>query len=749
MVALWVCAFVPAVFGAAALPHELKGGGFGRADAPSAVALRELQRRLPVGVSRVTVVFTSDRLDARGGAFQRLEEQALAGITPQAVPGLLDVQTLASTGASDLVSLDGHASLAVLDFKTTLEETQGQVGRLRELLRPTALRAAITGEPALYDDMERVVSHDIKVAEGYTLPLALLVLVLVFGSLVAAGLPVAGGGMAVTVTLGLLALLARAFDFSFFMMNTATMLGLAVGIDYSLFMVGRFREELGRGRPVPDAVEVTVARAGRSIFFSGLTVFVGMAGLLIYRSMVLRSIGIGGSLVVFFSVLAALTLLPALLGMLGPRVDALRLLGRHEGGSRFWERWSGWVMAHPVGVLICTCAFVLVLAWPALRLQVDVPDASVLPTSTASRQGFDTVQRHFDPGVIGPTNVLLTWPATGPGAQPLSGPSLERAWAYARRLQALPGVKKVTSVVTLPGVSSAAQAARFWKDVEAPNGGGAGGGGRGLGLLGGLFDAQTRLSARRLAAATTAPGAILFLVSPDSAPASPRARELAVRIRELAPPPGARVSVSGVSADVQDFVADLSGQFPWIVLFVVGTTFVVLLFFARSIVLPVKAVVVNSLAVLAAYGVLVWLFQWGHLEGPLGFTATGYLDATLPVLLFCSVFGISMDYEVFLVTRMREAWLETGDNVAAVRFGLVTTGRIITSAALIIVVVTGSFAFTSIVVTKAIGVGLAVAVGLDATVVRVLLVPAVMRLLGRWNWYLPAWLDRVLPRVGE
>jgi uncharacterized membrane protein YdfJ with MMPL/SSD domain len=204
-----------------------------------------------------------------------------------------------------------------------------------------------------------------------------------------------------------------------------------------------------------------------------------------------------------------------------------------------------------------------------------------------------------------------------------------------------------------------------------------------------------------------------------------------------------------VSADVQDFVTDLSGQFPWIVLFVVGTTFVVLLVFARSVVLPVKAVVVNSLAVLAAYGVLVWVFQWGHLERLFGFTATGYLDATLPVLLFCSVFGISMDYEVFLVTRMREAWLETGDNEAAVRFGLVTTGRIITSAALIIVVVAGSFAFTSIVVTKAIGVGLAVAVGLDATVVRVLLVPAIMRLLGRWNWYLPAWLDRVLPHVGE
>ena len=239
------------------------------------------------------------------------------------------------------------------------------------------------------------------------------------------------------------------------------------------------------------------------------------------------------------------------------------------------------------------------------------------------------------------------------------------------------------------------------------------------------------------------------MVSPDEPPASPRARELAVRIRELDAPAGTQVSVSGVSADIQDFVTDLSDQFPWIVAFVVVTTFIVLLVFARSIVLPVKAVLVNSLAVLAAYGVLVWIFEWGHLERLFGFTATGYLDATLPVLLFCSVFGISMDYEVFLVTRMREAWLETGDNEAAVRFGLVTTGRIITSAALIIVVVAGSFAFTSIVVTKALGVGLAVAVGLDATVVRVLLVPAVMRLLGRWNWYLPRWLDRVLPRVGE
>jgi len=262
-----------------------------------------------------------------------------------------------------------------------------------------------------------------------------------------------------------------------------------------------------------------------------------------------------------------------------------------------------------------------------------------------------------------------------------------------------------------------------------------------------MLGAQQRDAALRLLERTTGDGVALFRVAPSASPVSPEARALSTAIRDMEPPPGARMWVAGVPAATHDYIDTLYSYFPWIVVFVIVVTGLVLLLLLRSALLPLKAVVVNTLSIAAAFGVLVWIFQDGNLEGLLSFESGGAIEADLPILLFCSVFGISMDYEVFLLSRMREAWLETHDNRASVAYGLEKTGRIVTSAALIIVVVAGSFAFTSIVITKALGVGLAVAVALDATVIRVLMVPATMRLLGRWNWWLPPWMERWLPHV--
>jgi uncharacterized membrane protein YdfJ with MMPL/SSD domain len=306
----------------------------------------------------------------------------------------------------------------------------------------------------------------------------------------------------------------------------------------------------------------------------------------------------------------------------------------------------------------------------------------------------------------------------------------------------------VTSVVNLPGVETPAAAARFWRAVQRPAGSGPPPASAGLpGLLQGMLGAQQRAAALRLSALTTAPGTALFLVVPEDAPTSVEAQDLAVSIYETPSPDGLAVLVGGTSMTVYDFVHILYQRFPWIILFVICVTAIVLLLLLRSMILPVKAVFMNVLSLLAGYGAVVWIFQDGHLQWLFDFQSSGAIDAELPVILFCTVFGVSMDYEVFLLTRMREAWDETGDNVKAVTFGLARTGSIVTSAALIIVVVGMSFAFTSILVTKAIGVGLAVAVALDASVIRILMVPAFMRLLGRWNWWIPGWLDRRLPRI--
>jgi RND superfamily putative drug exporter len=743
VLAAWAAAFAAGLAASIALPGVLKGGGYTRASAPSQQAQRVMQERLGVGPTHLTVVFTSDELDARSRAFRAAQDRALSRLTPQAVAGLTDIETAASTGSSALLSKDGRSALAVLSFNARLEPVQDQIPHIRELVRSPSLRTYVSGEPAVFRDVEEVSARDLRTAETYTVPIAVLVLLLIFGTLVAAALPVIGGGVAVTVTLGSFYVLAQFMDLSIFAMNAATLLGLAVGIDYALFMVGRFREELAAGRTVADAVEETVRHSGRAIFFSGLAVLVGVLGLMTIPYMSMRSIGLGGALVVFFSVLSALTLLPALLGVLGPHVNSWRIFWRPEKEGRFWRRWSGLVMRRPWPVLAGTVALVLLLAWPVLRLTVDVPGATSLPTSTESRQGYDILTREFDPSALSPVEVALTWEGD---PDPLAGRNVARLMAFGRELAATKGVAGVTSIATLPGLDSAEALAAYWAAVRdgpvvAPGSAGD------VSLWQGMLGAQQRKAALRLLERTTADGVALFRVTPDAPPASEAARALSTAIGDMPPPAGARIWVAGVSAGTHDYIHTLYSYFPWIVLFVVVVTGAVLLLLLRSALLPLKAVIVNTLSIAAAFGVMVWVFQDGHLERLLRFDSSGAIEADLPILLFCTVFGISMDYEVFLLSRMREAWLETHDNQVSVAFGLEKTGRIITSAALIIVVVAGSFAFTSIVITKALGVGLAVAVALDASVIRILMVPAAMRLLGRWNWWLPGWIERRLPHV--
>jgi RND superfamily putative drug exporter len=613
---------------------------------------------------------------------------------------------------------------------------------VRRLLRPTQLETVITGEPAVYEAIQDLSAEDLRTAESYALPFALIVLILVFGSLVAAALPVIGGGAAVATTLGAMYLLAGRYDLSIFVLNVASMLGLAVGIDYSLFIVGRFREELRAGRTVADAVEATVATAGRAVFFSGLAVFIGLLGLISYQYMSLRSMGIGGSVVVVFSVLVALTLLPALLGILGHRVNALRLFGRHDGDGVFWQRWSAWVMAHPLPILVVTTAIILLIASPIVGIVVNVPTAEELPPGQGARRGFDLVNERFDRGQLSPNQAMVTWEEGSP--DPFDPQRLGELYEYGQRLAALDGVAAVESIVTLPGMDSPEAAVAFWEYVrdaarESP--------GESQQAAPPGADAEALARAPQLAQATTAPGTVLFRVVSEGEPDLPEGRAVAERIEGVPPPAGATLHLAGLSAGVDEFVGSIYGRFPWVIAFVVVVTYLVLLVLLRSVLLPLKAVIVNTLSILASFGALVFIFQWGNFEGLLDFESAGYVDATLPIILFCTVFGVSMDYEVFLLTRMRESWLETGDNTRSVGLGLARTGRIITSAALIIVIVAGAFAFTSVIVTKAIGVGLAVAIAVDASIIRVLLVPATMRLLGRANWWIPAWLDRRLPRV--
>jgi RND superfamily putative drug exporter len=551
----------------------------------------------------------------------------------------------------------------------------------------------------------------------------------VFGSLVAAALPLAVGGAAVLLALAAIFVVASLTPMSIFVLNLATLLGLGLGVDYSLLMTSRFREELAR-REGPDrvaeAVRVTMATAGRAVFFSGLTVLLGLLGLVLFEFMILRSVGIAGAIVVGLAVLAATTLLPALLAIIGTRVDALavRRVNARPGTEGPWARLARRVMDHPVRVLVPTLSLLLILGVPFLHVRFNSPDATILPPWVPSREAYDVLAKEFGEGEFAPIAIAVL--TQGPATDPANVAAL---YDWSRRLAADPRVVRVSSYVDVDPRLTLAQYQLLYGSPAGP---------------------PDRFLSTALAA-TTKGSLSAFTITTRYGPNAEQGRALVHDLRDktgpLAPPPGVSILVGGGAADVDDVVSRVWSDFPRTAAFIVVTTFIVLFVLLRSVVLPVKALVMNTLSIVASFGALVWIFQDGNLSSLLGFQPLGFVETTQPVILFCVLFGLSMDYEVFLLSRMKEAWDRTGDNREAVASGLERSGRIVSSAALVVVVVAGSFAFGDIVLIKALGLGVAIAVALDATVVRALLVPATMRLLGHWNWWVPARLDRALQGV--
>ena len=598
---------------------------------------------------------------------------------------------------------------------------------LRERLRPeTALTVELAGGPAFYGDVQTVSEADLRRSELISLPLAALTLLLVFGSVVAAGVPLVVGGAAVVVALAAIYVVASLTPMSIFVLNLATLLGLGLGVDYSLLMTSRFREELAlrpdRPDRVAEAVRATVATAGRAVFFSGLTVLLGLLGLVLFEFMILRSVGIAGAIVVGLAVASALTLLPAILAIVGTRIDrlAIRRVSPRPDSDGPWARLARRVMRHPVAVLVPTLGCILLLGVPFLHVRFNAPDSSILPASVPSRAAFDRLQREFGEGEFAPIELAIR--TQGPATSPAN---LAALFDYSRRLRADPRVTRVDGLVDVDPRLTLEQYQLLYADPE-----------RAAGPL------PRRRRSQRRPRATSRPS-----------PSTPRSGRTATRARTSWPPcaipggrsrapAGMRVLVGGGAADVADVVARVRADFPRTGLFIAVSTFLVLFVLLRSVILPAKALIMNTLSIVASFGALVWIFQDGNLSALLGFQPLGFVETTQPVILFCVLFGLSMDYEVFILTRTKEVWDRTGDNPEAVARGLERSGRIVTSAALVVVVVAGSFAFADIVLIKALGVGMAIAIALDATVVRALLVPATMRLLGRWNWWLPASLER-------
>lgn len=675
----------------------------------------------PAGSSFILVFTSRTGLDATDPRFVAAMRDAVADL--RADPRVRGVRMPEDTSpaAAALRSKDGKRAMAVVDLKDTTGVAIAYFPELRALVRSDSLEVLATGNVPLSRDIDLGLEADLQRAELVSLPAALILLLIVFASIAASLLTLGVGVLVIVGGLAATFFLARHGDVSQYAPNIVTLVGLGVAIDYSLFIVSRFREQLARGNAVGDAVAKAVGTAGRAVAFSGLTVAIGLSGMLFYPGTFVVSLGVAGSLVVAAALFYGLTFLPALLAILGPRVNAWRVpLPSLPGTAGLWHAIAMAVMRRPVAVLVPTLAFVLLAGSPFLQLRLAASDVAVLPPSYESRRAFEIVLDEFP----GQDQSRITVVAHFPEGRPLSRENVGTLYDLSRRLAALPDVLRVEGPLDLdPRLDRAGYQALYAQPADA-------------------LPTAVSASVRRSVGEHIA---VLGVLTQRRANTD-EARAIVQAIRADALPNG-RILVTGATALDMDGIEYLVRHTPLAVGFVMLTTYIVLFFLLGSVVLPLKAIVMNVLSISASFGALVWVFQQGHLAGVLNFSPQS-IEPSLPIIMFCLIFGLSMDYEVLLLSRIQEEYARTGDNAHAVAEGLERSGRLITGAAAIMIAVFSAFALADVAIIKAVGLGLGIAVALDATLVRAVIVPATMRLLGDWNWWAPPPLARLYGRVG-
>jgi RND superfamily putative drug exporter len=698
VLAAWIAVVAVALPIAAHQTDHLTGGGFDVPGTQSKAVSDSLEKDFSDKTGGIAVLLQADEgasAAARASAVDRVRH---------AVAGLEKVTLPPATARRAEVALrrTGTAMLALHSEKSSDRQIDSATD-LREDLDPgTAVNGVTTylaGQPTIWAGMQELSKEDLKKAEAGGFPIVAIILLVVFGSLAAAALPLVLGFVSVMVTGALIYFISLNIETSVFVTNMASMIGIGVAIDYSLFILARYREERAAGRGPEAARAEALSTSGLAVAFSGLAVIVSLAGLWMVDNQALRSMALGAMTVVAVSILTATTLLPALIAMLGDRVlpggivakvlGVFRRRGERPDREAFWVRWTTRVMAHPWRAVIGVSAVLLTLAIPLLSIETGTQAIKQFPKDSDVRVGNELASKQLGGGTD-PVQMVASFESASQMQQDRAAIT-----GFARTIESTPGV----SAVAPPAFTGSS---------------------------------------------------VLIQATPSAPSESDATIALVERLRDNVAPATAlahiaSVDVGGETARSQDARAQVSGSMWKIILFVLALSYLVLMVMLRSLLLPLKAVLMNLLSIGAAFGVLVAIFQWGWFDSLLGFENQGALDTINVPLIFAIVFGLSMDYEVFLMSRIREHYLEHGDNERAVAEGLSTSARTISSAALIMTCVFAVFVLTGVPSIKELGLGCAVAIALDATLVRLILVPAAMKLLGGWNWWMPSWLDRALP----
>jgi len=707
VLALSVLAVIAAAVVGSGLFGRLQSGGFDDPGSDSARAATLLAERFDAAPADVVVVVSTSGTSVDDPATLTAGTALTARLTAE--PGVKNVTSYFTTRSPALRGTAGTDALISMDLNAEGDAAQTRASEIAAAyagpVAGTPITVGVAGAATVFAEVGDTIKKDLAKAESLAIPITMLLLLLVFGTMVAAGMPLVIAIVAVMVSFLALYVTTLVTDVSIFSVNLVTSLGLGLAIDYSLLIVSRYREELARTSDTDTAVRRAVATAGRTVVFSGVTVAIALSAMLVFPQYFLRSFAYAGIATTALAVLAAVVVLPAVLAVLGRRIDKGRILKSTtrvtDDKSGSWYRLSGVVMRRPWLFIVGGTTVLVMLGLPFARVNFGQTDDRVLPASSAVAQASQTLRTAFDSRETTPITVVL----------PDSRPTDASLASYAKTLSTLPDVVRVDSSV---GSFSAAR------------------------QVGPVTPANARFA--------DSSGTYLSVVA-DVEPYSSTGKDLVAEVRGTAAP--SAVVVGGITASFVDSQNAMGQRLPWAIGIIAIATFVLLFLFTGSVILPIKALVLNTLSLTAMFGAMVWIFQEGHLQWLVGdFQVTGMMDTAMPILMFCIAFGLSMDYEVFLLSRIKEEYDKSGDNTEAVRIGLQRTGRLITSAAALLAIVFLAFATSGVTIIKMMGVGIALAVLVDATVVRALMVPAFMRIAGDFNWWAPAPLRRLHNRIG-